>query len=248
MPVTSVPRRPPGQVQGVSACAHVLTLGQGQWTQGHLWSPKPSPEHRAHARRPRGRRPGSGTSPSEPPATPSVLKKDRKPEAGRARAAAAPRPPNPRPLRPHSALEGGRPPAQKQAQGPCVSHSTERTLLPVPPGRQLLGRLHPRPAACQEQNLPRKTPRERDHSTEKDSRGTKDKSCKIHPPKQQNGSEASLSLITFFFFCFLGLHPQHMKAPRLGVQSELQLLATPQPQQRGIRARSATYTTAPGNV
>ena len=27
------------------------------------------------------------------------------------------------------------------------------------------------------------------------------------------------------FFCFLGLHPQHMEVPRLGVQSELQLLA-----------------------
>ena len=30
----------------------------------------------------------------------------------------------------------------------------------------------------------------------------------------------------FFFFCFLGLHPQHMEVPRLGVESELQLLAT----------------------
>ena len=32
----------------------------------------------------------------------------------------------------------------------------------------------------------------------------------------------------FFFFClfvFLGPHPRHMEAPRLGVQSELQLLA-----------------------
>ena len=28
-----------------------------------------------------------------------------------------------------------------------------------------------------------------------------------------------------FFFCFLGLHPRHMQVPRLGVQSELQLLA-----------------------
>ena len=26
---------------------------------------------------------------------------------------------------------------------------------------------------------------------------------------------------TFFLFCFLGPHPQHMKDPRVGVQSEL---------------------------
>ena len=29
----------------------------------------------------------------------------------------------------------------------------------------------------------------------------------------------------FFFFCFLGLHPQHMEVARLGVKSELQLPA-----------------------
>ena len=29
----------------------------------------------------------------------------------------------------------------------------------------------------------------------------------------------------FFFFLFLGPHLQHMEAPRLGVESELQLLA-----------------------
>ena len=29
-----------------------------------------------------------------------------------------------------------------------------------------------------------------------------------------------------FFFCFLGLHPQHMEVSRLQVKSELQLLAT----------------------
>ena len=33
------------------------------------------------------------------------------------------------------------------------------------------------------------------------------------------------SHIILFFFCFLGLHPRHMKVPRLGVKSELQLLA-----------------------
>ena len=29
----------------------------------------------------------------------------------------------------------------------------------------------------------------------------------------------------FFFFCFLGLRPQHMEVPRLGVKSKLQLRA-----------------------
>ena len=29
----------------------------------------------------------------------------------------------------------------------------------------------------------------------------------------------------FVYFCFLGLHSQHMEIPRLGVESELQLLA-----------------------
>ena len=30
---------------------------------------------------------------------------------------------------------------------------------------------------------------------------------------------------SFFFFVFLGPHPWHMEVPRLGVESELQLLA-----------------------
>ena len=29
----------------------------------------------------------------------------------------------------------------------------------------------------------------------------------------------------FFFFCFAGPHPRHMEVTRLGVESELQLLA-----------------------
>ena len=41
--------------------------------------------------------------------------------------------------------------------------------------------------------------------------------------------KTQLSLFFFFFFfffsCFLGPHPQHMEIPRLGVESELQLLA-----------------------
>ena len=31
--------------------------------------------------------------------------------------------------------------------------------------------------------------------------------------------------IYLFIYCFLGPHPQHMEVPRLGVESELQLLA-----------------------
>ena len=48
-------------------------------------------------------------------------------------------------------------------------------------------------------------------------------------------------------FYLLGLHLQHLEVPRLGVKSELQL-STPQPQQRGIRAASVTYTTARGHA
>ena len=44
----------------------------------------------------------------------------------------------------------------------------------------------------------------------------------------------------FFVVVFLGLHLWYMEVPRLGVQSELQQL--------GIRAASATYTTAHGNT
>ena len=52
----------------------------------------------------------------------------------------------------------------------------------------------------------------------------------------------------FFFLLFLGPLPQHMEVPRLGVESELQPPAYAQPQQRGTRVASATYTTAHGNA
>ena len=52
----------------------------------------------------------------------------------------------------------------------------------------------------------------------------------------------------FFGFFFLVPHLQHMEVPRLGVESELQLLAEPQPQQLGIQAASINYTTAHGNI
>ena len=60
--------------------------------------------------------------------------------------------------------------------------------------------------------------------------------------------EANIFFFFFFFFCLLGPHPQHMEVPRLGGELELQLAAYQQPQQRQIRAVSATYTKAHGNV
>ena len=47
-----------------------------------------------------------------------------------------------------------------------------------------------------------------------------------------------------FFFCLFRAAPTAHGVPRLGVESELQLLAYPQPQQYQIRAASVTYTTA----
>ena len=51
----------------------------------------------------------------------------------------------------------------------------------------------------------------------------------------------------FIYFVFLGLHTWHREVPRLRVKSELQP-PQPQPQQQGIQAMSATYTTAHGNL
>ena len=45
--------------------------------------------------------------------------------------------------------------------------------------------------------------------------------CRYGPKKTKN----KLFLFLFSFFCFLGLHPRHMKFPRLGIESELQPLA-----------------------
>ena len=49
----------------------------------------------------------------------------------------------------------------------------------------------------------------------------------------------SIKILCPFFFFFLGLHLQHMEVPGIGVESELQLPATPWPQQCGIQAISA---------
>ena len=51
----------------------------------------------------------------------------------------------------------------------------------------------------------------------------------------------------FYFLSFLGLHPQHREVPRLGVESELQLLAYITEQWQ-IPAASATYTIAYGKA
>ena len=51
-----------------------------------------------------------------------------------------------------------------------------------------------------------------------------------------------------FFFVFLGPHPWHTEAPRLGLELGLYPWPTPQPQQHQIRAASVTYTTAHGNA
>ena len=44
------------------------------------------------------------------------------------------------------------------------------------------------------------------------------------------------------------MHPWHMEVPRLGSNQSCGRRPTPQPQQRGIWAPSATYTTAHGNT
>ena len=44
-------------------------------------------------------------------------------------------------------------------------------------------------------------------------------------PAAPRENSQKLHFFLFCFFCFLGLHPWHMKVPRLGMESELQLLA-----------------------
>ena len=61
-----------------------------------------------------------------------------------------------------------------------------------------------------------------------------------------------LQNLSFFFFClfvFLGPHLQHMEVPRLrGSNWSCSCWPMPEPQQRGIRAASATYTPAHSNT
>ena len=53
---------------------------------------------------------------------------------------------------------------------------------------------------------------------------------------------------TFFFGLFLGPHRRHMEVPRIGVKSELQLLAYATAQQCQIQATSVTSTRVHGNA
>ena len=55
------------------------------------------------------------------------------------------------------------------------------------------------------------------------------------------------SFLVLFFFAFLGMYLRHMEVPRLGMNRSCSRWLTPQPQQWGIQATSATYTTAHGN-
>ena len=50
-------------------------------------------------------------------------------------------------------------------------------------------------------------------------------------PRIRSKLQGFFIFVFIFIFCFLGLQVQHMEVPRLGVESELQLMATPQPQQ-----------------
>ena len=50
------------------------------------------------------------------------------------------------------------------------------------------------------------------------------------------------------FFFFLQPHLRRIEVPGLGIESELQLRPTPQPQQHQIGATPANYTAACGNA
>ena len=65
------------------------------------------------------------------------------------------------------------------------------------------------------------------------------------------GMIRDLKLLIFLLclLAFLGLHPRHMEVPRLEVESRATAACLqPQPQQRRIRATSATYSTAHGSA
>ena len=49
-------------------------------------------------------------------------------------------------------------------------------------------------------------------------------------------------VVILYYFAFLWPRPQHMEAPRLGIELEPQLPPMTQPQQREILASSSTYT------
>ena len=47
----------------------------------------------------------------------------------------------------------------------------------------------------------------------------------INPPSHRGNSSPSIIIVFCFVLFFLGLYPWHMEVPRLGVESELELLA-----------------------
>ena len=66
-------------------------------------------------------------------------------------------------------------------------------------------------------------------------------------PEEAEFQAKELSFIFFkFYFCFLGLHQRHMEVPRLGVEWELQLLATAAA--TWDQASSLNYITAHSNT
>ena len=60
--------------------------------------------------------------------------------------------------------------------------------------------------------------------------------------------EIFCSFVCFVFLPFLGPLPWHMEIPRMGSNWSCSHWPTPEPQQRSIRAASATYTIAHGNT
>ena len=62
------------------------------------------------------------------------------------------------------------------------------------------------------------------------------------------GLHTDTILYFYFIFFFLGPHLKHMDVPRLGVESSCSCWPIPQPQQCGIQAASANYTTAHVNA
>ena len=69
------------------------------------------------------------------------------------------------------------------------------------------------------------------------------------PPIRVFSQIFELIVIKFsFLFFFLGPYLRHIEVPRLGVESELQLLAYATATQRRIQAASTTYTMAHGNA
>ena len=70
----------------------------------------------------------------------------------------------------------------------------------------------------------------------------------IQRPRKEAFLAFELWFLLCFVFCFLGPNLLHMEVPRLGVKSELQLLATATARRDLSRASSATYATACGNA